>query len=339
MRIAVDAMGGDHAPREIVAGTVQAAREFTDVQFILVGDKDAVEREISVSQGVGLSNISVQHSPQVVGMGDHPTEALRGKRNSSVTMSTSLVARGEAQAVISAGNTGAAVACATVLLKPLPGIKRSGIAVSFPTHYGPVVAIDVGANIHCKPIHLLQYALMASVVSEHLLGVRNPRVGLLNIGSEDEKGNELVKETRRLLGEHPRLNFVGNIEGYDIHRGKCDVVVCEGFVGNVILKVAEGLSSSLLQDVQSELEQAFPGRRNEYADALRKLRIRNDYAEYGGAPLLGVDGICIIAHGTSNARAIYNALRVARGFEGKQVNERIAEAVAVQLPQDMGKGS
>jgi glycerol-3-phosphate acyltransferase PlsX len=229
--------------------------------------------------------------------------------------------------VFSAGNTGAAVAAATVLMKPLGAIKRPGIAVSFPTHFGTTTIIDVGANIHCQPIHLLQYAIMATVYSQQILGIRNPRVGLLNIGSEDKKGNELVRETRQLLEGHAHVNFIGNIEGYDIYRGVCDVVVCEGFVGNVILKVAEGLSGSLLDDVEEAFGKTSTGKTKECAGVIQQLRNRNDYAEYGGAPLLGVDGICIIGHGTSNERAVFNALRVARGFGGNHVIQHIAEAV------------
>ena len=327
MRIAVDAMGGDHAPGEIVAGTVLAAREFDDTGFLLVGDEDALRDELGRYNGDRLTSISVTHAPVVLSMDDAPVEAVRGKRHSSATVSVKLVADGEAQAVFSAGNSGGIVAASTVLLKSLGGIKRSGIAVSFPTHYGTTTVIDVGANIHCRPIHLLQYGVMATIYSEQILDIRKPRVGLLNIGTEDKKGNELVRETRRLLEEHPHVNFVGNIEGNDVHRGVCDVAVCEGFVGNVILKIAEGLSASLLDDVDEAFVKAFPGKQDEYADTLTDLRRRNDCAEYGGAPLLGVDGICIIGHGSSNARAVYNALRVARGFGGEHVNEHIADAV------------
>jgi len=327
MRIAVDAMGGDHAPREVVAGTVLAARKFDDTDFILVGDEGAIREELARHNGEGMRSLSVTHAPVVLSMDDGPVAAVRGKRDSSATVSVKLVADGEAQAVFSAGNTGGTVAAATVLLKSLGGIKRSGIAATFPTHYGSTTVIDVGANIHCRPIHLLQYGVMATIYSEQILGIRNPRVGLLNIGTEDKKGNELVRETRRMLEDHPHVNFVGNIEGYDVHRGVCDVAVCEGFVGNVILKIAEGMSASLLDDVDDAFRKAFPGRQDDVVDALTELRRRNDCAEYGGAPLLGVDGICIIGHGSSSARAVFNALRVARGFVGRHVNEHIAEAV------------
>ena len=326
MRIAVDAMGGDYAPREVVAGSVQAARQFADTEFLLVGVESAVRDELCKA-GTTLPNITVVHAPEVVGMGDAPTEALRAKKNSSVTVSTKLVAEHKAEAVFSAGNTGAAVACATVLLKPIKGIKRCGIAVTAPTHHGLVTVIDVGANIHCQPLHLLQYAVMASVFSREILRVANPRVGLLNIGSEDEKGNPLVRDTHALLEQHAGINFVGNVEGREIFQGACDVVVCEGFVGNVILKVTEGLASSLLADVRDAFNAADPGRKAENMKILKDLMSRNDYAEYGGAPLLGVDGICIIGHGSSDARAVFNALRVAREFGGHRVIERIAQAV------------
>ena len=327
MRIAVDAMGGDHAPHVIVAGAVIAAREFPDTGFILVGDRDAVKAELAQQGGAELANISTVHAPQVMDMSDAPVVALRGKRNSSVTVSVKLVADGEAEAVFSAGNTGGTVAAATVLLRQLGEIKRSGIAVSFPRSKGTTTLIDVGANIHCTPLHLLQYGIMASVYTKYIHGIENPRVGLLNIGAESKKGNELVRETLRLLEEHPRINFIGNIEGYDVHSGVCDVAICEGFVGNVILKVIEGLSTSLISDVQRAFEKAFP-EDDIHTEVLKDIKGTNDRAEYGGAPLLGVDGICIIGHGSSDARTIYNALRVARGFEGNQVNAHIAEAVS-----------
>ena len=327
MRIAVDAMGGDNAPREVVAGALLAAAEFADTELMLVGDEKAVQLELEQHAGDVPSNIAVEHAPQVREMGDAPVEAVRGKRRSSVTVSARLVAKGEAEAMVSAGNTGATVAAATVLLKPLGGIKRSGIAVTFPTHIGSTTVIDVGANIHCRPIHLLQYSVMASIYCEQILDIDTPRVGLVNIGAESKKGNELVRETRRLLEEHPRINFVGYIEGYDIHNGVCDVAVCEGFVGNVILKIAEGMSTSLLADVEAAFRSAYPDRDSEYIEVLDRIRRRNDSAEYGGAPLLGVDGICIIGHGSSNARAVYNAIRVARGFGGQHVNKHIAEAI------------
>ena len=337
MRIAVDAMGGDNAPREVVAGTLLAASEFTDTEFILVGTEAAVQQELRKGKSGAVANVRVVHAPEVMGMEDAPVEALRGKRRSSVTVSVKLVADGEAEAVVSAGNTGGVVAAATVLLKPLSGVKRSGIAVSFPTHFGTTTIIDVGANIHCRPMHLLQYAVMATVYSQQILNIAEPRVGLLNIGAESKKGNELVRETRALLAEHPRINFVGNIEGNDIHSGVCDVAVCEGFVGNVILKVTEGMTASLFADVEEAFREAFPERDKEHLAALRALRRRNDSAEYGGAPLLGVDGICIIAHGSSGARAIYNALRVARGFGGKHVNEHIAKAIGADCLTPPGK--
>ncbi len=326
MRIAVDAMGGDFAPREVVAGTVKAAREYSDTEFLLVG-VEAVVREEMAKSGEAPVNISVVHAPDVVGMGEAPTEALKSKKNSSITVSTKMVAEGRAEAIFSAGNTGAQVACATVLLGPIKSIKRPGIAIVVPTHKGPVVLIDVGANIHCQPLHLLQYGIMASFFSQAIVGVKSPRVGILNIGSEDEKGNPLVRESRQLLEAQQGLNFIGNVEGRDIFKGACDVVVCEGFVGNVILKVVEGLGSSLLADVQAALISASPDRAEENKRVLKDLMGRNDYAEYGGAPLLGVNGISIIGHGSSNARAVFNALRVAREFGGRRIIEQIAQAV------------
>lgn len=323
MRVAVDAMGGDMAPLEVVAGSIIAARSYKDIEITLVGDKKEIERVFS-KLGAIPQNINISHASQVVSMNEAGTVAIRKKLDSSITRSVELVAKGEAAAVVSAGNTGATVAAATLFLKTLEGVKRPGIVIMLPTQHGPCMVIDVGANIYCKSIHLLQYGVMASVFCKYILGVEKPRVGLLNIGEEDAKGNDLVKEAYNLL-LHSSLNFIGNVEGREIFKGEADIVVCEGFVGNVLLKFAEGITESLLTAFELEAmkdPETAQGLKL-CKPVLESLRIKNDYSEYGGVPLLGVDGICIISHGRSNAKAIQNAIKEATQFSRHNVNEHI----------------
>jgi glycerol-3-phosphate acyltransferase PlsX len=323
MRIAVDAMGGDHAPAEIVKGTVQAAQNLKDVEILLTGDEKRINSELS-SIGNCPKNIRVFHASQVVGMEEPATIALRQKVNSSITESVKLVANDKADAVISAGNTGATVAACSMFLHMLKGVKRPGIAVTVPTHPGICILVDVGANIKCKPEHLYQYGVMASIVSKHLFNVEEPKVGLLNIGEEDAKGNELVKGTFNLLSQAP-INFVGNVEGRDIFSGKLDIVVCDGFVGNVLLKVIEGLSQSILKAFKTEASKTLLTRlgMNLCMPVWEGLRSKNDYAEYGGGLLLGIDGICMISHGSSDSKTIYTAIKETVQFGKQQVNKHI----------------
>ncbi len=323
MRIAVDAMGGDLAPSEIVKGAVSAAKKFANHEIILVGIQEKVHKELDLIGAVS-SNISVVHSSQVVGMDESATIALRKKNDSSITRSTKLVAEGKADAVVSAGNTGAAVAASSLLLRTLEGVKRPGIGVAIPTLHGICFVIDAGANIKCKPAHLLQYGVMASVFCKYILNIEKPRVGLLNIGEEDVKGNDLVKEAFALLSNSP-LNFLGNAEGRDVLDGKFDIVVCEGFIGNVLLKFAEGLTISLLSAFASEARKHILSKMGLWLckSVFRQQYSRYDYTEYGGIPLLGVDGICIIAHGRSDSKAIQNAIREAIQFGKYQVNKHI----------------
>lgn len=323
MRIAVDAMGGDNAPHETVKGAVLAAQQFPDSKIILVGDESAIKREVSL-YGSTLKNIVINHAPEVVGMDDPATYSIRQKTNSSITRSVELVAKGDADAVVSAGHTGAAVAAATLHLRTLKGVRRPGIAAAMPTKQGVCLIIDIGANIACKPIHLYQYGVMATVYSKYVFGITNPRVGLLNIGEEDAKGNDLVKETFALLSGSP-MNFVGNVEGREIFDGKADIVVCEGFVGNVLVKFAEGLAISLLSTIKSEAMKSFRSKIGLYLckPAFETLRAKMDFAEYGGVPLLGVNGSCIISHGRSDSRAIRNAIGVAFRLTQNKVNEQI----------------
>ncbi|MGR3310196.1 MAG: phosphate acyltransferase PlsX [Candidatus Brocadiales bacterium] len=323
MRIAVDAMGGDHAPAEIVKGCVQAAQGLKDTEIVLVGDEKRVNIELS-SIGNCPKNIRFHHASQVVEMDEPATVALRKKVDSSITESVKLVANGEVDAVVSAGHTGATVAACSMFFRMLKGVKRPGIAVTLPTHPGICTLIDVGANIKCKPDHLFQYGLMASIVCKNMLNLKEPRVGLLNVGQEDAKGNELVKETFNLLSHAP-INFIGNVEGRDIFGGKLDVVVCDGFVGNILLKVVEGLSQSILKAFKTEASKTLLTRvgMNLCMPVWEGLRNKNDYAEYGGGLLLGVDGICMISHGSSDSKAIHNAIKETVQFGKRQVNKHI----------------
>ncbi|HHT9110059.1 MAG TPA: phosphate acyltransferase PlsX [Candidatus Brocadiaceae bacterium] len=323
MRIAVDAMGGDNAPYETVKGAVLAAQQFPDSEIILVGDESAVRRELS-SYRATPKNIVINHAPEVVGMEDPATYSIRQKTNSSITRSVELVAKGGADAVVSAGHTGAAVAAATLHLRTLKGVRRPGIAAAMPTKHGVCLIIDIGANIACKPIHLFQYGVMATVYSKYVFGITNPRIGLLNIGEEDAKGNDLAKETFALLS-NSQVNFMGNVEGREIFDGKADIVVCDGFVGNVLVKFAEGLAMSLLSTIKSEAMKSFQAKIGLYLckPAFQTLKAKMDFAEYGGVPLLGVNGSCIISHGRSDSRAIRNAIRVALQLTQNKVNEQI----------------
>jgi glycerol-3-phosphate acyltransferase PlsX len=324
MRIAVDAMGGDEAPFEIVKGAVDAARVYTGHEIILVGDQERIRNELAAC-GATSGNISVVHASQVVDMNESATVAVRKKVDSSITKSVKLVSEKAADAVVSAGNTGATVAAASLFLRTLKNVKRPGIAVSIPTFHGACMVIDAGANIQCKPAHLMQYGVMASVFCKYVLNIEKPRVGLLNIGEEDAKGNELVKETFALLSRS-QLNFVGNAEGRDVFDGKFDIVVCEGFVGNVLLKFAEGLSISLLTAFALEAKNSTLTKLGAWfcKSVLKQLRSKMDYTEYGGVPLLGIDGICIIAHGRSDSKAIQNAIREAIQFGKYEVNKHIS---------------
>ncbi|MGR3176063.1 MAG: phosphate acyltransferase PlsX [Candidatus Scalindua sp.] len=323
MRIAVDAMGGDEAPFEIVRGAVDAARVYTDHEIILVGDQERIQNELAAC-GATSGNISVVHASQVVNMNEAATVAVRKKVDSSISKSVKLVAEKAADAVVSAGNTGATVAAASFFLRTLEHVKRPGIAVSIPTFHGSCMVIDAGANIQCKPVHLMQYGVMASVFCKYVLNIEKPRVGLLNIGEEDAKGNELVKETFTLLSNSP-LNFVGNAEGRDVFDGKFDIVVCEGFVGNVLLKFAEGLSISILTAFASEAKKRVLTRIGAWLckPVREHLYSKMDYTEYGGVPLLGIEGICIISHGRSDSKTIQNAIREAIQFGEYEVNKHI----------------
>jgi glycerol-3-phosphate acyltransferase PlsX len=326
VRLAIDAMGGDYAPREIVRGAVAARDLLPEDEILLVGDESAIRRELQAA-GAPTDRLVIVHTSQQVGMSDSPVEAIRRKPDSSMRRATELMASGRADAVVSAGNTGAFVAAAHMVAKRLPGVRRPGISVVFPTFYGPVVLIDVGANVDSRPIHLLQYGLMASLYARKVMGIENPRVGILNIGEESEKGNLLALEARQLLAKAP-VNFCGNAEGRDIFNGRFDVIVCDGFVGNIVLKCVEALVSNMFQVIMQEFKALDPKAAAPLGPVLKELRRRHDAEEYGGAPLLGVDGVVIICHGNSSARAVTNAVRAAATCARQQVNRTIIEAVA-----------
>ena len=328
MRIAIDAMGGDNAPDEIIAGTLESTELLNDNdELILVGPKQKIEAQLpSLNSREGT--IAVVDAPEVIGMDEAPIESLRKKPKSSIAVIAKMAKLGQADAVISAGNTGACVAAFQMRMRNLPGVIRPGIAVVFPTFEGPVTICDVGANIACKPVHLYQYGVMARMYSKHLLGIENPRVGLMSIGSEDAKGNEIVKKTRELMKFDSDMNFVGNIEGRDIFKGVCDVAVCDGFVGNVILKLTEGLVDGLFKAIKHELLAEKLQMAMNFKPVMARIYKKYDYNEYGGALLLGVNGTALICHGSSRSRTIKNAILASRKFHTEKINEKIIEYLA-----------
>src|SRR3954470_22547015 len=329
MRIALDAMGGDHAPGPIVAGAVQAVAENPDVAVVLVGDRAQIEPALVAAGSSVGGRIELFHCTQTVGMEESPVEALRKKPDNSINRTWQLLAERKVDAIVSAGNTGAMVAGGLRLRRFLKGVRRPGIATVMPTLKGPCVLIDVGANVAPKPQHLFAYGVMGSIFAKHILGRERPTIGLMNVGSEEAKGNELSKDTHALFHDSPLVDqFVGNIEGRDIHRGACDVVVTEGFVGNVVLKVCEGVFDFIMKMVAHEMHKALDVERAKAHEALKALVHRYDYSAYGGAPLLGIDGICIICHGSSGDRAIKNALGVCSRYVRAGLNAKIVEELA-----------
>ena len=328
MRIAVDAMGGDHAPDEIIKGALEASKLLSaEGELVLIGVQERIERQLS-SDGADANSIRIVHAPEIIGMDEVPVEALRKKRKSSIAVMVKMASRNEVDAVISAGNTGACVAGCQIRMRNLPGVNRPGIAVVLPTFGGPVTMCDVGANIACKPINLYQYAVMACVHSKEMLGIKEPRVALMSIGAEDAKGNELVKRTRDMLKSDTQLNFIGNLEGHDIFNGVCDVAVCEGFVGNVILKLSEGFADMLFKAIEYELMQESPRLASEFKPLIARIYKKYDYHEYGGALLLGVDGTAVICHGSSKSRTIKNAILASKKFHTLKINDQIVRSLS-----------
>ncbi|GCE26107.1 phosphate acyltransferase [Dictyobacter alpinus] len=330
VRVALDAMGGDKAPGEIVLGAVQAAREY-GIGVYLVGREEVIRAELAKHDTTGL-DLPIVHTDEVIEMDDHPATAVRRKKNASMLLALQLVRDGKALGAVSAGNSGAMMAASLFTLKRLPGVDRPALGGIFPTKDNPCLVIDMGANTDCKPEYLQQFALMGSIYMERIFNVRSPRIGLLANGEEESKGDQLVIETHQLLKRSASmmgLNFIGNVEGRDIPAGAVDIVVCDGFVGNVVLKLSEGLAETLLGLIRAQMTSSLI---NKLAAAillpgLRKVFKRLDYAEYGGVPLLGINGSAIISHGRSNAKAIKNALRVARQTAETGVAQAIAEGL------------
>jgi len=337
MKIAVDAMGGDHGPAVVVEGAVAAVREF-GLSVILVGDRAAIETEVRRlgAQSLGLE---IRHASEIVGMAESPSLALRRKRDSSLRIAAELVRDGKAAAFISAGNTGAAMAISMFVIGVLRGIDRPAIAAVLPSLRGFTVLIDAGANITPKPWHLFQFAIMGHVYARDILRMDRPRVGLLSVGEEEGKGNDLTREAYDLLKES-KLNFIGNIEGRDIYNGNCDVIVTDGFTGNVALKISESLAEmvgamikeELTRDIRSKLGAALS------VPAFSRFKKRVDYTEMGGAPLLGIDGAAIICHGASPVKAIKNAVRVAAEWAKAGLNEHIKAALEAEIARSGREG-
>lgn len=323
-RIAVDAMGGDFAPEQIVAGAVRASEEM-DIEVLLVGDRTAIDT--CLEKHPKTPNLTLIDSEGVVEMEEEPLVALRKKPKASINVCMDLVKEGRADAVVSAGHSGAGMAAALLRLGRLPGIDRPAIGAMFPTKIAgkSVIILDVGANVDCKPKYLDQFALMGSVYSQYVLGIEKPQVGLVNIGEEPTKGNEVALQAYQLLSENPRINFRGNAEGRDILTGDYDVVVCDGFVGNVLLKFAEAVGTAMLQVFKEELPQGIRGQIGcaLVKPNLQRVKQRLDHAEHGGALLFGVNGVCIISHGSAHAPSIFNAIRLAKDAIDNQVVDRI----------------
>ena len=323
MRIAVDAMGSDRAPTVEVEGAVGALLERPELTVVLVGDRAAVEAELARHAQAPRDRIEVVHAPDVIDPGEAPATAVRRKPHSSIAVGTRLVKDGKADAFFSAGNTGAVMAAAVLMLRPIPGVDRPAVGSPVPSATGTFFLIDMGANVDTRPQHLLQFAHLGTIYAQDLMGVEDPRVGLLNIGTEPGKGNEQTVETFELLSRSPALNFVGNVEGREVIRGACDVLVCDGFVGNVLLKFYESIAGFMAEELKREME--AQGVRLD----LKRLYSRLDYSTTGGAPLLGVNGVVVIAHGGSPPQAIRNGIGVA----ARSLERRMVEHIATRLGQ------
>jgi glycerol-3-phosphate acyltransferase PlsX len=337
MRIAVDAMGGDFAPREIVAGAVRAAALESVSRLFLVGDKSALEAELAKARKVPAS-LEIRHASEVVAMDEHPAMAIRKKKDSSISRAMDMVKEGEADAFVSAGNTGACMVAATLKLRTIEGIERPAIATVMPTQKTPFILIDAGANTDCEPRFLQQFAVMGTIYAQEILGRADPVVGLMSIGGEDTKGNELSRAAFQLLSKSG-LNFRGNVEGHDLFRGETDVVVCDGFVGNAALKICEGMAEAIGSMIKQEVKGSLMAKlayllaRGAVNDIKKKL----DYSEYGGAPLLGVDGVVIIGHGRSTAKAVKNAVRLAHEYAQIGLPKLLVQSLEEnQEPQTQG---
>ncbi|MBM3996513.1 MAG: phosphate acyltransferase PlsX [Planctomycetes bacterium] len=328
MRVALDAMGGDYAPVPIVQGAVLAVQADPELHVVLVGDQAQVEPLLASAQAV-RERLEICHASQVIGMDESPALAFRKKPDNSISRCWQLLQQRKVNAIVGAGHTGAMVAGGFMMRLFLKGVRRPGIATLMPTQQGLSVLLDVGANVHPKPEHLYQYGVMGAIFAKHILQRDKPKIGLLNIGSEEDKGNELAKETQDLFRSSPlKDQFIGNVEGRDIHRGVCEVIVTEGFVGNVVLKVCEGLFEFIMKVVGKELLSTLKSELQLGQLALQNILKRYDYDELGGAPLLGVDGICIICHGSSKERAIASAIAVAAKYARSNLNDLIVKELS-----------
>ena len=330
MRLAVDVMGGDHAPDAILKGCVEALVHLApEDQLILFGDQ-AIIRELLAEYGCSDPRLVVEHASEIITMEDTPTKAVRAKKDSSIVK---MALRGShkhddpVDGILSAGNTGACVSAAIMHMKRLPGVHRPGIAVTIPAFHGPVVLCDAGANPEPTATHLWQYGVMADIYARDIQGIKNPRVALMNIGAEEGKGSDLVKKARDLLRDTPDLNFIGFVEGRDFFNGAADVIVTDGFLGNTLLKMAEGMAKSLFAAIAQEIFDADPALALQFEPVVKQIYAKNDYHEHGGAPLLGVNGSCFIAHGSSEPRTIKAAVRNARDYVMRHVNDEIAQRI------------
>ena len=327
--IALDAMGSDRAPKPEIEGAIQAARHY-GVRIVLVGREPQIRAELDRHRSAANLPLEIVHAGEVISMHDKAAQAVRTKRDSSMRVGLRLVREAIASGFVTAGNTGAAMATAKMVMGALPGVDRPALAAVFPTALGTAaVLLDVGANVDCKPENLEQFAVMGEIYSRSIFGLRRPRVGLLSIGEEEGKGNELTRKTFRLLKALP-MNFIGNVEGRDIYNGEVDVIVADGFVGNIALKTSEGVATLVRYILKESLRSTITRQvgyllsRSAFADFKKRL----DYSEYGGAPLLGLKGVCIIGHGSSNANAIKNAIRVAAEFSERNINAKIERELA-----------
>jgi glycerol-3-phosphate acyltransferase PlsX len=333
MKVALDAMGGDLAPAVNVEGAIEAVSENRSIRVILVGDESAISRELK-DRKYSSDRITIQPASEVVTMDESPSIAIRKKKNSSIHVGVRLVQSGEADGFVSAGHSGVVMATSLLFLGKSKGVDRPAIATVMPAIKGAFILLDVGATVDCKPENLLQFALMGNTYCRMIMGKENPRVALLSIGEEDIKGNEMTKEAFKLI-EKTDVKFIRNIEGKDIFTGKADVIVCDGFTGNIALKVSEGLAEAILQMLKKEISTGSVGKIGYLLirPAIRNFKKRTDYDEYGGAPLLGINGTSIISHGRSSAKAIKNAVTVASSFSEKKVHEAIATAIASDLQE------
>jgi glycerol-3-phosphate acyltransferase PlsX len=334
MRIALDAMGGDFAPATNIDGAIEALSEHRDLSVILVGIESAIKAELDKRECSKLP-ISIQHASEVVDMNESPLMALRRKKDSSIRVAINMVKAGDADAVVSAGNSGVVMATGLYVLGKLPGVERPAIAAIMPSLKDHFLLLDAGANVDCKPLHLYQFAVMGEAYARFIFNIERPRVGLLSIGEEDVKGNELTKEAFKLI-KGSNVNFIGNIEGQDIFSGEADVVVCDGFVGNIALKVSEGLAETIVEMLKREFMEKAQGKGDAsvFKDIFKSFLKRTDYSEYGGAPLLGISKPCIISHGRSTSKAIKNAIRVAGAFHGKG----ILDIISSEFKKDLARG-